>query len=169
MPLDLALDGVGGADGAGVLRRPPAGVLNGPLGQIEVEGTDRCQARWQSACLITVLVPSAMVTVFGLVRIPPLPRVGDLGGQLQAVDAGVVGLQVGPEQLAEPVGELLQRGEIQGGLAFFEVVDQQVADRPAGQAVPVDHLFGGGLPAAGEFPQPRGAAAPKIPSWRSSR
>ena len=38
-----------------------------------------------------------------------LPCVGDFGAQVQAVDAGVVGFQVGPEH-AQPVGQLFQAG-----------------------------------------------------------
>ena len=40
---------------------------------------------------------------------PLLPCRGDLAGQLEGVDAGMVGLQIGPEQLAQQVGEALQR------------------------------------------------------------
>jgi hypothetical protein len=71
-------------------------------------------------------------------------------GQLEGVDAGVVGLQVGPEQLAEQVGEALQRGEVHRRLAFAQVVDQNVTHRVAGDLVAVDQLLTGRLPAAGE-------------------
>ena len=44
VPLDLALDGFLRADGAGSgPRSPPCGVIDGPLGQVEVEGPDRGQ------------------------------------------------------------------------------------------------------------------------------
>jgi hypothetical protein len=47
-----------------------------------------------------------------------LPCGGDIAGQLQGVDAGVMGLQVSPEQLAEKVGDALQGGEVDRRLAF---------------------------------------------------
>ena len=90
----------------------------------------------------------------GLGPQPPLPPLGGLGAQVQAVDAGVVGFEVGPEH-AEPVGELFQAGVIDRGLAFFEVVDEEVTDGQAGQVVPVDHLLGGALARGAQFPQPR--------------
>ena len=44
VPLDLALDGVRRADGTGSGPwPPPGGVIDGPLGQVEVEGPDRGQ------------------------------------------------------------------------------------------------------------------------------
>lgn len=62
----------------------------------------------------------------------------------------MVGLQIGPEQLAEQVGEALQRGEVHRRLAFAQVVDQHVAHRATGDLVAVDQLLAGRLPAAGE-------------------
>jgi hypothetical protein len=46
------------------------------------------------------------------------PCGGDVAGQLQGVDAGLMGFQVGPEQFAEQVGEALQGGEVGRRLAF---------------------------------------------------
>ena len=156
VPGDLALDGLGGADGAGRGPAcPPAGVFDRPLGQVEVEGPDRGQE-------LTVADPlgfdhghAAAGQGDGL-RLGPhplLPRAGDLGAQVQAVDAGVVGFQVGPEH-AQPVGQLFQAGVIDRGLAFFEIVDQQVTDGLAGQVVPVDHLLRGALACGAQFAQP---------------
>jgi len=65
----------------------------------------------------------------------------------------VVRLEIGPEQFAEQVGEALQRGEVDRELALGEVVDEDVAHRPAGQVVAVDELFAAGLAATGEDPQ----------------
>ena len=71
----------------------------------------------------------------------------------------MVRLEIGPEQLAEQVGQALQGGEVAGELAFGQVVDQHVADRLAGDAVTVDQLLTGRLPAAGEHPHRRGRIA----------
>ena len=60
---------------------------------------------------------------------PLLPRGGRLGGQVQRGDARVMQLEVAPEQPAEHVGELVQGGVVDGGLAFAQVVHQQVPDR----------------------------------------
>ena len=62
----------------------------------------------------------------------------------------MVGLQVGPEQLPEQVGEALQRGKVHRWLAFTQVVDQNVTNRAARDPVTVDQLLAGRLPAAGE-------------------
>ena len=68
----------------------------------------------------------------------------------------MVGLQVGPEQLAKQVGQALQRGEVHGCLPFAQVVDQHVADWLAGDVVAVDQLLACRLPPAGEHPHRRG-------------
>ena len=81
---------------------------------------------------------------------PLLPCRGHLAGQLEGVDAGVVGLQVGPEQLAQQVGEVLQGGEVHRRLAFAQVVDEHVAHRAAGDPIAVDQLLAVRLPTAGE-------------------
>jgi len=52
----------------------------------------------------------------------------------------MVGLEVFPEELAEQVGEVLQRGEVERTLAFSEIVDEHVAHRGAGNIVAVDEL-----------------------------
>jgi hypothetical protein len=62
----------------------------------------------------------------------------------------VVGLQIGPEQLAEQVGEVLQGGEVHRRLAFAQIVDEHVAHRAAGDPVAVDQLLAARLPTAGE-------------------
>ena len=53
----------------------------------------------------------------------------------------MVELEVAPEQRAERVGELVQGGVVDGGLAFAQVVHQQVPDRLAGDGVAVDQLL----------------------------
>ena len=65
----------------------------------------------------------------------------------------MVGFQVRPEH-AQLAGQPFQAAVIYPGLAFPQVVDQQVADGPAGEVVPVDHLLGGPLARGAQFPQP---------------
>lgn len=57
---------------------------------------------------------------------------------MQAADAGMVLLEVGPEPLRQVVGEHLQAGVVHGGLAFAQVVHDQVTDGFALQVVAVD-------------------------------
>ena len=95
VPRDLALDGFRAADRAGCRpASPPGGVISGPLGQVKVEGAhrgrelavadplgiDHCLARCGGDGLL--LDPHAL-----------LPPVGDVGGQAQAVDTGMVGFR----------------------------------------------------------------------------
>jgi hypothetical protein len=86
---------------------------------------------------------------------PLLPPVSDLGAQVQAVDAGMVGFQIRPEH-AQLAGQLFQAPVIHPGLAFPQVVHQQVTDGPAGQVMPVDHLLRSPLARGAQFPQPAG-------------
>jgi len=58
----------------------------------------------------------------------------------------MVVLKVGPEVPAQVLGEAPQPAVIQGWLPFLQVVDDQVADGPAGQLVAVDELGGTALP-----------------------
>jgi hypothetical protein len=58
----------------------------------------------------------------------------------------MVVLQVGPEVPAELLGEGVQACVVQGGLAFLQVVDQQVTDRAPGQLIAVDQLGRAALP-----------------------
>src|SRR5689334_8418295 len=63
--------------------------------------------------------------------------------------------RVGPEQLAEQIGQPLQGGEVVDRLTFGQVVDQHVPHRPAGDAITVDQLSAGRLAGSGEYPQRR--------------
>ncbi|MGW8558047.1 hypothetical protein [Streptomyces tubercidicus] len=79
-----------------------------------------------------------------------LPRLGDVVGQVQAIDAGVVLLQVLPEALREFPDQLARGAVVDGRGAFTDVPDDQVAGIRAGQAVEVDHVGDvGPLPALG--------------------
>ncbi|WP_031185719.1 hypothetical protein [Streptomyces sp. NRRL F-5635] len=74
-----------------------------------------------------------------------LPPGGDgVGVQPQRVDARVVFLQVAPEKSGQGAGHVLQRGVVDVHRALGEVVDQEVAYRGAGDALPVRvqaHIF----------------------------
>jgi len=80
----------------------------------------------------------------------------------------MVGFQIRPEQLAEQVGEMLQRGEIHRRLTLAQVIDQHVADRAAGDLVAVDQLLARRLAAAGEHPHGCCAPGPNAPRACSS-
>jgi hypothetical protein len=128
---------------------PACRVLDGPVGQVEVEGPDGGQA-------FPVVDPvgrhgGGVPAVGAGDRSghgpqPLFPTGRGLVGQVQALDARVMPLQVGPEQVAQEVREGFQAGVVQRGLAFPQVVHQQVADRAAGQGVSVDELIGCALP-----------------------
>ena len=137
----LLVGHVGGADWAAHGVRSPLGrVLIGPFGDVEVEGPDGGQ---HAAAIQPGGHHLRAAAIAGDCRLGPghhalLPCGGDVAGKLEALDAGMAGFQVGPEQLAEQVGEILQGGEVHRWLALAQVADQHVADRLAGDAVPVD-------------------------------
>lgn len=83
-----------------------------------------------------------------------LPRLRRLCVQVQAVDPGVVLLKVGPEPLRQVVGEILQARVVHRGLAFPQVVHEQVANGATLQPVAVDEFLGGELARGAERPQP---------------
>jgi hypothetical protein len=131
---------------------PSGRVVVGPLGDVEVERPDRGH---HAAPVQSSRHPRLFPAITGSSRPgfghhPLLPGSGNIAGQLQRVDAGVMGLQVRPEQLAEQVSVTLQRREVHRRLTLAQVVDQHVAHRPAGDPVAVDQLLAAGLPAAGE-------------------
>ena len=111
----LLVGGVAGADRAAHRVRPPPGrVLVGPFGDVEVERPDCGE---HAAPVQAGGHRLHALAVAGGCRRGPghhalLPCRGDVPGQLEGADAGVVGFQVGPEQLAEQVGQALQRGEV---------------------------------------------------------
>jgi len=82
------------------------------------------------------------------------PCLRDRGLQPERADAGVVDLQVPPEQPADGVGDVAQRGVIEFGCAFGEVVHQQVPYRPALDAGLVDDLLDAAAPFDPQRPQP---------------
>ena len=139
----LVLD-VAGADGAGDgPLAPPGGVVQRPLGEVEVEAPDGHQG------VAGRLAGDGLLPAAGRADGPCLdallPGGGDVGGQVQGADAGVVGLQVLPEPLAQRDGHAHQGAVVDAGLPLEQVVHEEVPDRAAGQVVAVDHLLGGEL------------------------
>ena len=91
----------------------------------------------------------------------------DLGGQVQRGDAGMVQFEVAPEEPAQDVGELVQGGVVDSGLAFAQVVHQQVPDGAAFDAVAIDQLLAAEL-ALGLQRPPRAGRLAEDPAARSS-
>ena len=58
----------------------------------------------------------------------------------------MVVFQVGPKVPGQLLGEGIQAAVVQGGLPFLQVIDDQVADRTAGELVAVDELGRAALP-----------------------
>jgi hypothetical protein len=114
--------------------RPPAGgVLDRPLGDVEVERPHPQQ--------LVLGVPAGTGDldqlaggVGGRARLGLqvlLPGSGQLRWQPQRVDARRERLDLGPEQAGQAGGDRLQAGEVQRRLPLPWVVHEQVADRPA--------------------------------------
>jgi hypothetical protein len=86
----------------------------------------------------------------GCVRL--LPRRGHPGFQPQRADPGMVDLEIVPEKAGQGAGQAPQRRVVDRGLAFPQVIDDQGADRLAGDGVTVDQLLHGQLPGRLECP-----------------
>ena len=69
---------------------------------------------------------------------------------------------IGPKQLAEQVGQVLQGGEVHCRLAFAQVVDQHVAHLATRDAVAVDQLLAAGLTTAEEHFDRVGRVRPEV-------
>ncbi|MGH8920969.1 MAG: hypothetical protein ACRD0H_21995 [Actinomycetes bacterium] len=83
---------------------------------------------------------------------PVLPRRSHAGVQPQRADPGMVDLQVAPEQAGQGTRQAAQRRMVDRRLAFPQVVDDQGADRLAGDRVTIHQLGGGQLPLRSEHP-----------------
>src|SRR5271157_4327268 len=131
------------------LLRPPGRVVDGPLGDVEVERADREQGVGRRG-------PRGLRPAGGasrrLPRDPLLPAGRCRRGQAERADAGMAEFQVAPEQLAQEMGDRPQGRVVRRELPFAEVVRQQLADRPALDAVLADQLGRGELAAGGEHP-----------------
>jgi hypothetical protein len=73
----------------------------------------------------------------------------------------MVAFQIAPEQRAKTERQVLQGGVVEHRLAFLQVGDQHVTDRPAGDAVPVDQLCRAELASGAERPDRRGSLRPE--------
>ncbi|WP_395292430.1 hypothetical protein ACF9IK_01670 [Kitasatospora hibisci] len=135
--LDVTAD-VGLADRAGGGPGRPSGrVFHRPLREVQVEGADRQEHGVGRAARSPVgQDPDAL-----------FPRLGDLVGQGERGDRGVVALQVAPEQVGQHLGVVDQGAVVQDGGPLGEVVDEHVADRAVGDRVAVDQLGRGELAA----------------------
>ena len=153
------------ADGAGRgPASPPGGVIDGPLGQVEVEGPDRGQ---ELAVADPLGVDHGLAAGGGGdgLRLGPhalFPGVGDLGAEVQAVDAGMVGFQVRPEH-AQAAGRAAPgwRSPSRAGVpAGSRRAGHGWAGRRAGDGRSFRRACAGPRCAAG-------AAAPALPGRRS--
>ena len=136
------------------VRPPPGRVIVGPFGDVEVERADRGQhaaaiSAWRRRGH-QLAVRAGRVTVLVITRC--FHAAATSRGSFSELMPGVVRLDVGPEQLAQQVGVVLQGGEIHRWLAFGQVVDEDVADRAAPDVVAVDQLLAGGPSAAARRP-----------------
>ena len=98
---------------------------------------------WRLASRCAVGLPGAVQV---RVRIRCFQAAATAGGRFRLADAGMVVLQVGPEVPGQLLGEGIQAAVVQGGLPFLQVIDDQVADRAAGELVAVDELGRAALP-----------------------
>jgi hypothetical protein len=124
---------------------PPGRLVRGPLCDVEVEGTHDRQAVRGTLARAADLDRAAVgvAPTRGLGSDALLPRRGHLGVQAQRVDAGMVLLQVPPEQPAQGVGQPDQGDVVDADLTLPQVVDDQVAYRAALDAAPVDEVLDG--------------------------
>ncbi len=125
-------------------RAPPGRVVDGPLGDVEVErphhgqGVHPVMPRRQRLGDL----PARARGPDRLDGDPLLPRRRHAGGQPQRADPGMVELQVAPEQAGQGAGQAPQRRVVDHRLSFPQVVDDQGADRPAGDGITVNQLPG---------------------------
>ncbi len=125
-------------------RGPAARILQGPVGHVGVEGPHRHQDG------VGVLAEAAEpVVAIADVAKALLPASCHLVGKVQRVDAGLVQLQVPPEQQHQFAGQLADRGVVHPGLALVQVVDQEVPHRDARDLVAVDELLDAELAPSG--------------------
>jgi hypothetical protein len=134
--------------GCGPLR-PPGRVVDGPLGDVEVERPDREQG--VGGCGPGRVRPSRRASRC-LAGDPVLPAGHLVRGQAQRADAWMVQLQVAPEQPPQHVGDRPQGRVVVGEVPFPEVAHQQLPDRSALDPVLADQLLRGELAPGGEHP-----------------
>ncbi len=83
-----------------------------------------------------------------------LPRGGHVRGEIQRVDAGMLPLEVLPEQQPQMTRQSVEAGIAEPRPTLAQIVNEEVADGTAGQVVAVDELFGRALPAVGGAEHP---------------
>ena len=160
VPLELSPVDLFFFDGAGNRPLGPAPrVVDGPLGQVQVERSDRDQALpiVQPWDVDGDLLPSlAAEIVFCLVRSRCFQAAATSSGRRRLSMPGWWHLQVPPEPRPQRAGEAFHAGVVQRRLAFAQIVHQQVADRTADQAVSVDEFLGCARPSAAPYLPQRG-------------
>ncbi|MEV2226876.1 hypothetical protein AB0E01_44655 [Nocardia vinacea] len=140
----LALLHFGVGDRAGRDPRTPAGrILNGPMRDIKVERTDPKQLVFvvQARCrhLDSLAGRTGCVAFDGGDRL--LPGAHHLRRKPQRVASWSQRLDACPEQSGQCSRRRVEAGEVQRGLPFTKVVDQQVSDGSALDAIAVDTLL----------------------------
>ena len=146
-------------------------VVGGPPGDVLVEGPDEHQ-------LAAEVHPGPHRLAVGVPDVCQafLTRLGDSGFQPQRADAGVMDLQVPPEQPADGVGDVAQRGVVELGGTFGEVLHQQVPYGPALDAGLVDDLLDAAASFDPQRPEPRwrtggqhtGVLEQRVEQWPAS-
>jgi hypothetical protein len=141
--------------GDGAAQGPQCGLLHRPLGNVEVEGADLPEFGTPVGTQVMRLDDLSIWArgTADLDEDPLFPGRGDVGGEAQRADPGMVDLQVSPEQPTEGQGQAAQRGVVEGGGAFKEVLVQHLPDGGAFDAVAVEHLLRAEPALGGESPQ----------------
>ena len=129
--------------------RPAGGIVGGPAGDVLIEGFDEDQLAAEVHARPDW--PAVGVADEGQ---PFLPYPGDLGRRAERADAGMVDLQVPPEQPAQVAGDRPQRGVVEVGSPLGEVLHHQVPHGPALDAVLSDDLLDAAAPIDAQRPQP---------------
>jgi len=116
-------------------RSPPGGLFMGPGGDVEVEAADGAED--------AVGVAAGSAIGFGLDALFPTRSL--FGSQRDGAQAGVVVLQVPPEQVDQDPGGVVQAAVVAGGTHLGDVVDEQPTDGGIGDPVTIDELGGSPL------------------------
>ena len=132
-----------GANGTRCSPQGPARrILHRPLGDVEIERTNCCQAVLATSSPFAHFdrLPVRADNVSRLGKHALFPGCGDLGRQVQRGNPGVVAFEIPPEQATQVEGQVPQRRVIEPRLALLQVGDEQVANRAACDCVPTDQL-----------------------------
>ena len=131
--------------------RPPGRVVDRPLGDVEVErahseqGPGRGRPRYRRpGTVCSGRCPSRFAGD------PLFPARRHHRGKAEGADPGIMAFKVTPEQSGQGVRHGPQGRVVHCELLLLEVIDEQVADRAACDAVLADQLGGGELAPGGE-------------------